>query len=256
MRVNILTERKNAGWILRRAAEELEPIDGVQINKANDADIVYYVNYALYHEYIKGIRVGHFTHLEEDGHWRNTFLETIPKCDYYTCTCDITKNILLKHGAENDKIFVIPYGTDDRVKKDIIKFGVIGRTYQTGRKGERLVKEMVKNGFMVYSWGSGWGCPEIYNTWDELPKFYDFIDYLVVTSTNEGGPVPVIDAIAAGVPVIAPDVGWCWEYPVIKYNKGDWQSLKHILLKLTNPPTWKEWARKHDEMFKWILKRS
>lgn len=54
--------------------------------------------------------------------------------------------------------------------------------------------------------------------WEHLPDWYEGIDYLVVLSNNEGGPMPVKEAIAMGKPVIAPDVGWCWEYPVIRYS--------------------------------------
>ena len=43
----------------------------------------------------------------------------------------------------------------------------------------------------------------------------------MVTATNEGGPVPVLDALTMGVPIIAPNVGWCWEYPVIKYSNNE-----------------------------------
>lgn len=65
-----------------------------------------------------------------------------------------------------------------------------------------------------------------------MPSFYKNIDYLVILSNNEGGLMPVIEAIASGKPVIAPDVGWCWDYPVIKYNTIE--DLKQILTKLSS----------------------
>ena len=52
---------------------------------------------------------------------------------------------------------------------------------------------------------------------EQLPDFYRSIDYLLVLSENEWGPLPVLEALAMGKPVIAPDVGWCWDYPVIRY---------------------------------------
>jgi hypothetical protein len=54
-----------------------------------------------------------------------------------------------------------------------------------------------------------------------MPSFYDGIDYLVVLADNEGGPQSVLEALARGKPVIAPNVGYCWEYPVLRYITKD-----------------------------------
>ena len=53
---------------------------------------------------------------------------------------------------------------------------------------------------------------------DRLIEAYKSTDYVLVTSTVEGGPLCVVEAIAMGKPVIAPDTGWCWEFPCIKYS--------------------------------------
>jgi len=42
---------------------------------------------------------------------------------------------------------------------------------------------------------------------DDVAKFYDAIDVLLLTSVNEGTPVSVIEALAAGRPVVATRVG-------------------------------------------------
>ena len=44
-------------------------------------------------------------------------------------------------------------------------------------------------------------------TYDTMQQFYDAIDLLVCTSSSEGGPLGVFEAIACGVPVISTNVG-------------------------------------------------
>jgi len=253
--LNIYTEDQRGGhpWILRRCALEIRNMyPAVTINGA-PREINYSINYALFRN-VPGIRVGHYTHLEERGKFRQRFIETIPLYNYYTLTCNNTAKLLLEYGAERDRIFKVPYGSDDRVKKKPV-FGVVGRTYPSGRKGEYMVERMVAEGYDVRAWGRGWPVPNVQNEWDEIPDFYKSLDYLVVTSLNEGGPVPVIDAIAAGVPVIAPDVGWCFEFPVIRYKRGDWHSLFNVLKKLTQPPTWAKWSAAHGNIFTKIARQ-
>jgi hypothetical protein len=162
---------------------------------------------------------------------------------------------LCECGAKD--VMAIQPGTDPP-KRPII-FGVCGRVYGKGRKGAWLVEQAVANGFHFQA------CSEIQKRKDKTPpcpvthtigrrsRFYQEIDYLVVTSTDEGGPMPVLEAIAHGVPVIAPDVGFCWEFPVIKYQRGDWGSLRSVLERLAQPPTWGAWVEGHRRLFARLL---
>jgi len=238
MRVNIITKGE---WILRRLAQEAQKaLPGITINE--EGDINYFINYALWRP-MNGMSIGHFTHIENLGPMRELFIRSIPLFKYCTVPCEIRKKVLLENGAKN--VWKIPYGTDR--KKEII-FGVMGRACLSGRKGEVLV-ERINEKYSIRAFGSGWPCKTEPYVYENISKFLESIDYLVVTSIVEGGPVPVLDAIALGVPVIAPNVGFCWEHPVIKYEAGSWESLDAVLYKLTNPPTWKQWTEKHRELF-------
>ena len=73
----------------------------------------------------------------------------------------------------------------------------------------------------------------------QLPDWYSGIDYLLVLSTNEGGPFPVKEAIAMGKPVMAPDVGWAWDYPVIRYS--GYEHLERIIKQLA--PKESQWPK-------------
>ena len=48
----------------------------------------------------------------------------------------------------------------------------------------------------------------IFTGWQsEMPRIYASLDCVVITSKNEGMPVPLIESLVAGVPVVATDVG-------------------------------------------------
>jgi len=245
--VNIITEDESKAWILRRCAREIQKkYPEITIN-GSPRPLTYVINYAL-HKNASGVTVGHYTHLEESGVFRKRFIDTIPLFDYYVAMCKKTAGLLLEHGADPRRVSVVRQGCDERVRKEPV-FGIVGRTYPSGRKGEHLVEKMIASNYKIKAWGRGWNVDDTISDFDALPDFYRGIDYLVVTSLNEGGPIPVIDAIAAGVPVIAPDVGWCFEFPVIRYDVGDWESLNGVLMRLTNPPTWDSWAKAHGKIF-------
>jgi glycosyltransferase involved in cell wall biosynthesis len=113
------------------------------------------------------------------------------------------------------KTTVIEVPVDPCFIKHRLVLGISGREYADGRKRLSMVADLAAiPGVRVHF--SGGAVP-----WKEMPKWYAAIDYLVVLSDNEGGPMGVKEAMAMGKPVIAPDVGWCWDYPVIRYNDVD-----------------------------------
>jgi len=63
-----------------------------------------------------------------------------------------------------------------------------------------------------------------------LPGLIDWCDYLVILSDMEGGPLVLGEALARHKPVIAPDVGYCWEWPVLRYTGFD--ELRSIVTRL------------------------
>lgn len=65
---------------------------------------------------------------------------------------------------------------------------------------------------------------------EQLPSLVDWCDYLVVLSDTEGGPLVLHEAMARHKPVIAPDVGYCWQWPVLRYT--GFAELSCIILKL------------------------
>jgi hypothetical protein len=266
-KVRIITESKYSWGVLRRLATEIsDRLDYVRIGEPGDAGeewpadvhVNYFINYALYRELptcpecgmTHGISMALFTHLEPDPPYHEKFKDVAAKVDYPVAMSHQGQDILKGMGREAP---VISPGTS--LKKPV-KFGVCGMVKKSGRKGEKLVANMAQVfGSSVIAWGEGWPCRTFSNRLEDLSVFYEEIDYLVVTSLNEGGPLPVLEAIGMGVPVIAPDVGFCWEYPVIRYKKGDWHSLLKVLKSLYFAPSWEDWASKHHLLFQQIAEK-
>lgn len=255
MKISIITEKKE--WVTRRAARELcEYIPGCEIggDYAN-ADIVYLMPYTKIGELgvIKGKLVTLFTHYEKDNPKKKALWHTaLDRTDAIIHMC-----INEAFGEGMNAVYVpgqiIHWGSDLANNQWPKTFGVVGKARP--RKRPEFVTQLVKDGFTVLTMGEGWpseavnysGCLK-----HDRSDFYYRIDYLIVTSELEGGPVPVLDAIACGVPVIAPDVGWCWEYPVIRYN-GTYQDLKRVCRQLDCVRTWDDFCEEHKIFFERLL---
>jgi hypothetical protein len=255
MRINIVTK---TGWILERLARELvERVPGVTLNAGfatrqidPRADFNYYLPAKDFRKFpCRGGAIGYFTHGD------NGF-DLIPRFAACLAMNRTMGARLEERGAAH--VTIVRPGTDAPPRP--IVFGVIGRVYANGRKGEELVARAVADGFRFVACQTrdvtrpralarhGWPCAAPFAI-TEREAFYREIDYLVVTSLEEGGPMPVLEAIARGVPVIAPNVVWCWEFPVLRYDVGEYSSLRQVLEQLTAPPSWEQWGEAHARLF-------
>lgn len=123
--------------------------------------------------------------------------------------------------------------------------GVSGYVYRTGRKGEDLIARAVTSpvGRRVEWTASGRGWPIRTRTlrcWQDMPRFYQGLDVLVCPSLVEGGPMPVLEALACGVSVVVPrGVGILDELPdtpgIERYPRGDWKGLVAALERAAFP---------------------
>ena len=213
LKVNIVTVPER--WVLRMMAENWSkhiPNSTItNVKPCLDSDINFYVNWNLFSEKTN-IDVGWFTHRDDDSASMQRFASHAMQMDYCICPSQNTLDLLPK-----GKSCILKHGVPEEYsnQKDTIKFGILGRGYSSGRKNFDIVEKLktITNASFTVSGGK-------LSTY-EVIELYKDVDYLLVTATNEGGPVPVIEAFTMGVPVIAPDVGWCWEYPVIKYSNPE-----------------------------------
>lgn len=253
--MNIVIGATDLAWIGGRLTRELVdrlPTYGVtaEINQG-PADLEYHQ--IVYDEPTRRPAVGMFTH----GYFR-------PKRYATAYDGQVALNpVMLRYLRETVNESVTGVRTvgpclirlpvaDDFIRpvKNIV-FGVAGRTYGDGRKGEHLVKAMVEHGYTVRAWGSGWPCEIVGSDLTELPVFYRSLDYYVDTSSDEGGCVPALEAMAMGVPVISHTLGV--DRPVLAYETHDWVSLERVLKTLTRPQTYDDWAREHATYFKAVI---
>lgn len=253
MRLNVITE--GCGWILDRCARELEArLGDVTVDGSRDEAINYYLPYWKRTRAEGVAQIGLFTH---DTARASGF---IGRFDLYVCMNRQMRRYVIEQGAPMSRVEVIRPGHymtsvgATAPARQSIRFGVSGNVYKGGRKGEHLVAQMVAHDYDVVAFGSGWPCERAPYAIDDLADFYlRRIDYLVITATDEGGPMPLVDALFFGVPVIAPrGVGWCDEFPAIRYDAGSWPSLRAVLRGLTELPTWGAWAEGHRALLEQI----
>lgn len=255
----------DTGWILERLAREIaERHDYVTISEHADptAGLRYYLNYSAWRERLPGVDVGYFTHVEDDAGAEARFFEVAVNVDHCVCHSARYEARLREHSV--DAVTTISPGVDLTRFKPVVKVGVVGRTYATGRKGETLVDAVLDMpGIEWHFTGTGWPRPAEVLDDDAMPGFYNAMDYILVPSLYEGGPMSVAEAIACGTPVIAPSVGWVDEFPHRPFVAGDIDDLRRVLTEvvaeragdqaLVEGRSWANWADAHDRLFRDLL---
>lgn len=255
------------GWILERLASEISKVYpnfsyGTTIE--GTPDIVYYMTYSCRKKPFRGVEIGYFTHIEEGLPAEQVFYEVAAEMDACVTQATLYKDILVKRGVGH--VTNIPCGIDHEEFTPRLQVGIVGRTYHTGRKGEALIAELMDMEHVQFHFtGDGWPGIPLHIEDGKMGDFYRSMDYILVPSRYEGGPMCVPEALACGTPVIAPEIGWVPDFPHISYKKGDVASLRAVLDKLVQEKlnlaqaasayTWKRWAEGHAELFEETWRR-
>jgi len=254
------------GWILQKIAEHLSRLDYVIFTEhpVKGSKIIYYINYVqVPDEKIGQIEGALFTHIEErvpklTDKWKSTS----SNLDFAVCMSRIYQR---KFRIKDAPATTIPPGVD--FNKFILKplrIGVFGTTKHTGRKGEELLRSVMNMPHIEWVFiGKGWPGKSRFVPDDELPSIYQSLDYLLVSANYEGGPMPAIEALASGVKVIAPPIGWMPELPHIEYKTGSPDSLKKVLNNLVDENialresvidrSWDSFVARHDNLFRGLI---
>lgn len=261
MRVNVVCRNHNDDRVLPRMARALGKALGWTVTARPDpggADVVYLLGYFEGQKHVfSGVTAAYFTHREElpvGNAKAKLFDDVARRVDLRVVMCGLYGRQVERFGptiqpplpVEVERFTPgpnprpIPY--KGRGGKVVV--GLSGYTYSNHRKGEDLVKGIIasKVGQRV-EWrasGRGWPVETRRYAWKDMPTFYQGLDVLVCPSRVEGGPLPVLEALACGVPVVVPSgVGIIDELPkvagIYRYGCGDLRSLTAALEQAVNP---------------------
>jgi len=256
MKINIVTV--SSGWILQKIAQrihnELQKLCEATISHEPNlfADVNFYVDVQnCYHHKTNTLDIGYFTHLDKNSvkaintNWFSLDHIFHHGQRYYD---------VFKHWYPENKMSVVLPGEIPEgftLKKPCL--GIFQRGGFEG-KGEYFMRQLCDNpiasSFRFLFVGSGWDTVidmfsrkgiSVENITDEdydsYPDLYNKIDYLLIPSLWEGGPMSVIEACAKGIPIISSNVGWVGTDFVVDhmYEPNNMEQLTNILQDIIRP---------------------
>lgn len=231
------------GDVLSRFYSSLARLTGWGIGKdiPKNVDLVYfglYIQPAQSPQAIENIRgrsrtAALFSHYETEIPQKVEWWDkAVSMVDIRTTWAEQYLEILLPYGESH---IVIP-PIDPQFRKQVPRIGVSGYVHPGGRKGESLVKQLAQEfggRYKIVASGKNWPIEsrdvKEYE-WSAMPDFYKSLDVLLVTSLTEGIPMPPLEALAMGKPVVVPNgVGLLDSLNdplVFHYRAGDYQDMK------------------------------
>ena len=210
--------------------------------------INYFINYAVMKRKTTGIDIGFFTHPEPDGE----FYHKAKLVDLSIC---MSEKYTLDLKSRGIPVVHISPGMDP-VYTPKLRMAVVGSLAYGFRKGSDLLAAVKNLPYtdLVITNGA-------YKQ-EDLPDLYRSVDYTLITSRYEGGPMCLLESLACGKKVICPlDVGYAAEFKdfIIPYRNGDINSLIDVLTDLyrqkletaraVEKHTWDNWAAAHMYVF-------
>ena len=254
------------GWILERMAHAIgSNLDNVRLLPANTEKISelineprvinYYINYYFFREKSKNPDLVWFTHIEESRpELVKHFSWALSNCDYGIFN---SKKYHAASGLSKNRSCVIHPGVEQNIFSNRLVLGVIGRPYnKTNRKNPGLLQKINDLDFVDLRFTGG-DLPQ-----EHLPIFYRMIDYVLTTSSIEGGPMSLLEGLAAGKKSIFPKNVGLWEEfkdHVITYDLDNFEGLVRLLRKLHRKKlaltnlvrhcTWEQFAESHRKVF-------
>lgn len=174
------------------------------------ADVNYFLPY-LFHERVSTASAAYFTHLEQaDANkaaiWRQVDAAVNLRTTSAAMFLSELRHVhaIVRPPVDRDKFSP---GASRRMH-DRPVVGIVGMTYRTGRKGEYLVAMLAQSALAreirLIASGRGWPVTTKRYDWHDFESFYRNLDVLLCPSILEGVPMPPLEALSCGVPVVIP----------------------------------------------------
>ena len=249
MKVHIICQRWKQDRVLSRFTRYLVDRWGWTANRRPDrqADLNYwlaYLEWERFKEFDQTPTAAFMTHTEDqinDPEKYSMYYDVAQQSDLRVCMNEASRQELedlygltLRFPLPLDKGH-FPLKSASPGGTPLVGFS--GKAYRSGRKGadlaERLVGDFGGRCRFAAS-GKKWPCSTRWYGWQEMPQFFQSLDVYVSTALVEGGPMPTLEALASGVPVVvAAGVGLHDELPAVKgiyrYEKGNYEELRRAL---------------------------
>ena len=211
------------GWILDKIGEYL--INGidyavVDLDFNKPYDLTYFMHYSMVRPCNSKIVGAYFTHRAN-----KQFEEKAKEVNFAVCMNERYKKVI-ENITDN---YVIYQPTDLEKFKPKLVLGFSG-ILNSGRKGKDLLDMVTKLPFVDLKMTLGKGLEKNMN------KFYNSLDYILITSTIEGGPMSLTEGLACGKEIITSDVGMVDQFKDCKYvhiyDRNKPETLTNLLKEL------------------------
>ncbi len=240
--IHIVCRRIDKDRVLPRLARALAKSTGWSVSEIplKGAKLNYFFPYLeLQNREWAGVSAAWFTHKDTKTPAKEAVWNDVAgRVDLRTLTAGIYKEDLKQYGPVHivKPVVELDHFTPVKNKRGRI-VGVSGWLYGDGRKGEDLVAQLTTSK-LDCKWrasGRGWSIPTRCYTWENLPKFFQSLDLFVCASRIEGVPMPPLEALACGIPVVIPHgVGMLDDLPdipgITRFKRGSYKSL-HLAIK-------------------------
>lgn len=134
----------------------------------------------------------------------------------------------LRRLLKKDNLVYIPNGVDEKLFNRKFVAGFVGAKDSNEHKGFHLAKQACDELGIELKVAKEWDY-----THEDMPKFYNQIDCLLIPSLSEGCHNPTLEALAMNKPVISTDVGIANDLEGVIIVERDIESIKNALRKLS-----------------------
>lgn len=269
MRVQVV--HSGNAWILRRLAryliDNLPYVHGApwRPSAVREFDLTYYVNYQLCQRPRAPLRrallwrkprsriVGAlFPHREGQD-----FDDVARQLDFCVAPSARYADYLREHCNPNSHLIYHGIELDRFTPK--LRLGFVGRRYKTGRKGDELLRAVAALPYVELR------CTDGKLSDAEIPGFYQDIDYVLITSSIEGGPLCFQEGLASGKEILSTDVGMVSEFrdaPGVHIFSDQRELLALLERKLAERTRLRAnverfsvdyWVAEHDKLFRRLI---